>query len=269
MRKAAKKAPKKKEPVHNKKTKVELPMSGKKRKGPTSQLSAKEVKERSKKAKSMGFPEGWLVVVGDNYKIKIWNPEGQVFYSKKKAIASMEIVPSSSSSSSEEEEDPGPRQRRAKRVKKDKRRKSRRRSSGEKPKYNLDELGVVEDNPDDLIPYSKPGERKGESEPTSATGEVIDEDDPPWRREGHPFIGRLVNHSYRCAVRRRVTLTGIVTGWLDDTDVDSKGNPAYVSERSKEPAKLFHIDFDETSDITGIDMDESEVIEQLVHPQDD
>lgn len=270
MRRATRKPPaKKEEPKGNKKTKVELPTPGRKRKGPTSQLSAKEVKVRSKKAKIMGFPEGWLVVVADNYKTKIWNPEGQVFYSKKKAIASMEIAPSSSSSE-EEDCDVRPRARRAKRANKDKRRKSRRKNSGEKPKYNLDEDGVVEDDPNDLIPYTKPGEAGSDAGPTSATGEVdVDVDDPPWRREGHTFIGRLVEHTYRCEVRRKVTLTGIVTGWLDDTDVDSKGNPAYVSDRSKEPAKLFHVDFDETADITGTDMDESEVMAQLVHPEDD
>ena len=93
----------------------------------------------------------------------------------------------------------------------------------------------------------------------------VEEGDPPWRRDGHEYIGRVVDHTFRSVLKgRRVTQQGIVTGWLDSTDVDSSGNPAYTGESSNKPEMLFHVDFDETSELMFVDMEESEVVNNLV-----
>jgi hypothetical protein len=34
-------------------------------------------------------------------------------------------------------------------------------------------------------------------------------------------------------------------GWISETDVDSEGNPGFVSSTTDKPAKLFHAVFDE------------------------
>lgn len=247
LRPVAKKSLKKK-PVKTKKPKkqtlLQLPMT-KKRKGPLSKLSAQEIKDRSKKAKSLGLPEGWLAMNGNNYAITIWNPDGDIFHSRKRAFESLGLSDDEAKEDNNTQRHP----RRAKKAKKNGRRASRRTiASNVKPRYALDESEPEED-PNDLIPYSPPGQKK----------EEFEEGDPPWRREGHPLLGRLVDHSFRSDSGRRVTQRGIITGWLDNSDVDSSGQPAYVNEKSKKPEKLFHIDFDETSEIAFIDKEEYEL----------
>jgi hypothetical protein len=73
-----------------------------------------------------------------------------------------------------------------------------------------------------------------------------EEDDPPFRRDGHDYIRRRVmyKHAPDEAGGMKITQTGTVTGWLDSTDVDSKGDSAFLSEVSGKPATLFHVDFD-------------------------
>ena len=259
MRSAPKKNPKKKgksSKASKGSSLMELPTPGKKRKGPTSRLSAKEIKERSKLAKGLGFPEGWLAMYGSKSTLRIWNPDGEMFQSKKRALESLEM--SDVEQNEEDIRSDGRPSRRAKKQKKDNRRHSRRSSKHDKPSYKLDESDP-EDDPNDLIPYSPPGQ---------ALADNIEEGDPPWRREGHEYLGRLVNHSFRSAKGRRITQQGIVTGWLDAKDVDSSGNPAYIGEKSNEPEMLFRVDFDETSELLFVDMEEYEVVSNLVFEED-
>jgi hypothetical protein len=79
--------------------------------------------------------------------------------------------------------------------------------------------------------------------------EEVQEDDPPWRTLGHPFIGRrvfLTSQQQNSASRTvAVEQVGTVTGWIASTDVDTQGNPGYVSEYTNKPADLFHVVFDE------------------------
>lgn len=232
---------------------MELPMPGKKRKGPTSRLSAKEKKERSKIAKKMGLPEGWLALMGNNYSVRIWNPDGEFFSSKKKAFESIGLV--ESESSEEEMEQTGKRPRRAKAKKKDKRRHSRRSLCQDKKNYKETDLEVLND-PADLIPYSPPGQKNNIDE--------VDEEDPPWRRSENALVGRTIEYSFRSENKRRTTAIGLITGWLDETDLDSEGNPAYIGEKSKKPEKLFHVEFDETAELLFIDLEEYEVLDMLV-----
>jgi hypothetical protein len=76
-----------------------------------------------------------------------------------------------------------------------------------------------------------------------------DEGDPPWRTLGHPYIGRRVaiTNQHKKSATRTVSIEqfGTVMGWIAETDVDQHGNPGFVSERTNEPANLFHVVFDD------------------------
>lgn len=65
---------------------------------------------------------------------------------------------------------------------------------------------------------------------------VVDEGDPPWRTSGHDYLLRQIQWS---------GATGIVTGWISETDVDSNGEPGFVCSETGKPARLFHAVFDE------------------------
>ncbi|KAL7504745.1 hypothetical protein ACHAXN_002322 [Cyclotella atomus] len=67
---------------------------------------------------------------------------------------------------------------------------------------------------------------------------VIDEGDPPWRTTGHVLLGRS-------AMLPRKKIMGKVVGWISETDVDSKGNPGFVSTKTGQPACLFHVATDD------------------------
>ena len=66
--------------------------------------------------------------------------------------------------------------------------------------------------------------------------EEVDEGDPPWRTSGHEYLLRQVQWS---------EATGIVTGWISETDVDSNGEPGFVCSETGKPARLYHAVFDE------------------------
>merc|ERR1712129_241894 len=56
---------------------------------------------------------------------------------------------------------------------------------------------------------------------------------------------------------------GKVTGWLDETDVDSQNQPAFISKRTGKPGRLFHINFTD-GDIIFQDLEEHETRAILV-----
>lgn len=76
-----------------------------------------------------------------------------------------------------------------------------------------------------------------------------DDGDPPWRTEGHEWIGRKVirRHEQAVTARRKVTVIqqGTVMGFIAATDVDKAGNPGYRSEKTGEPAPLFHVVYED------------------------
>mmetsp|Transcript_25407 Transcript_25407/g.36261 ORF Transcript_25407/g.36261 Transcript_25407/m.36261 type:complete len:139 (+) Transcript_25407:279-695(+) len=80
---------------------------------------------------------------------------------------------------------------------------------------------------------------------------VVDEGDPPWRTEGHEYLLRQVQWS---------GATGIVTGWISETDVDSNGEPGFVCSETGKPARLYHAVFDEFEQ----DFEEFELEECLI-----
>ena len=107
------------------------------------------------------------------------------------------------------------------------------------------------------------------------TANIRDEGDPPWRTTGHDWLMRRVKRSHVQAVtsRRQVTVEqlGTITGWIAATDVDKAGNPGYRSEKTGEPAPLFHVDYDDDPNnpypsllMEFQDLEEFEIAEMLV-----
>lgn len=106
-----------------------------------------------------------------------------------------------------------------------------------------------------------------------------DEGDPPWRTTDHEYLGRLVRWTQEHAVsaRRKINVEqiGRVTGWISETDVDQAGEPGFVSEKTGQPAKLFHVIFEDEPSLHPYgsylvdfqDLEEFE-LEQCLIPED-
>ena len=125
----------------------------------------------------------------------------------------------------------------------------------------------------------------GKKSKGSTTGNAKDEPDltegdPPWRTTGHDYLGRRVKITtkHQKSATRTVSIDqeGTVVGWIADTDVDTNGEPGFVSERSHKPANLFHCVFDDepghpylTLLVERKDMEEYEVEEALIEQTDD
>jgi len=101
------------------------------------------------------------------------------------------------------------------------------------------------------------------------------EDDPPWRTTGNDYLGRRVIWStqYKPSARRTVQIdqVGTVTGWISEKDVDKAGEPGFVSERTGQPARLFHLKFDDEPHhpyasclVESQDVEEYELLECLL-----
>jgi len=74
----------------------------------------------------------------------------------------------------------------------------------------------------------------------------VDEGDPPWRTGGHDYLSRRVRWTptNRNTGLKREPAVGTVMGWISESDVDSKGNPGFVSNKTGKPASLFRVLFD-------------------------
>lgn len=74
------------------------------------------------------------------------------------------------------------------------------------------------------------------------------EGDPPWRTIGHEYLGRQVHRVaiHQVSSRRTVNIEqpGTVVGWISEVDVDKKGKPGFVSEKTGKPANLFHVKYE-------------------------
>ena len=118
--------------------------------------------------------------------------------------------------------------------------------------------------------------RKSTDEPDEPE---LTDGDPPWRTTGHEFLGRrvLISSKHQKSATRAVTVeqVGKVIGWIAETDVDTNGEPGFVSERTNKPANLFHCVFDDEPShpycsllVDRKDLEEYEVVEALV-PEDE
>jgi hypothetical protein len=105
-------------------------------------------------------------------------------------------------------------------------------------------------------------------------------DDPPWRVDGHEFIGKQVKYvaQHKVSGTRTVEIvqTGTVTGWISEQDKDRQGEPGYVCEETGKPAALFRVEFQDDPShpyrsqlIDFQDMEEHEVLDMLLNEQDD
>lgn len=78
--------------------------------------------------------------------------------------------------------------------------------------------------------------------------EEADEGDPPWRTYGHDYIGKRVRWtppSEEGDTDAPHPIEGTVVGWISERDVDSEGNPGFISFKTGAPANLFHAVFDD------------------------
>jgi hypothetical protein len=105
--------------------------------------------------------------------------------------------------------------------------------------------------------------------------EAEDVGDPPWRTEGHAFIGQRVEFSatHEASGTRRIKVkqVGTITGYIDAKDIDKQGEPGFISEASGKPANLFHVVFPDEPHhqyaahlLDCQDLEESEVLEGLL-----
>lgn len=94
-----------------------------------------------------------------------------------------------------------------------------------------------------------------------------DSGDPPFRKAGHPHLGKRVRHFLQPGGSEGDYIDGTVTGYLSPSDVDSKGNPAFTCTRTKRPAALFRIacDANNRAQLKYKDLEMSEVEEALRH----
>lgn len=106
----------------------------------------------------------------------------------------------------------------------------------------------------------------------------LSEGDPPWRTTGHEYLGRRLRSStqHQKSATRTVTIeqVGTVVGWIADTDVDTSGEPGFISEKSGKPANLFHCVFDDEPShpyfsllVEAKDFEEFEVAEALIEEE--
>lgn len=112
------------------------------------------------------------------------------------------------------------------------------------------------------------------------TKAAADEGDPPWRTVDDEYMGRRVKWitQHKASAKRTVRLeqVGTVTGWISETDVDKEGKPGFVSERTKKPARLYHVKFDDDSHhaysshfLSEQDLEEWELKECLIQKDED
>ena len=103
----------------------------------------------------------------------------------------------------------------------------------------------------------------------------LTEGDPPWRTTGHEYLGRRlkITTKHQKSATRAVSIEqeGTVVGYIADTDVDTNGEPGFISEKSNKPANLFHCVFDDEPGhpylsllLEHKDMEEYEVEEALL-----
>lgn len=166
-------------------------------------------------AAELGLPDGWgankLERKRGDSKWTIKSPDGTTFDSKKKAFAAAGL---------EMHEQ----------MTKEKGKKGR----GRKRK-------LVEEDDDE-----EEDEVEEEASPDPHVHDIsLDEGDPPWRTTGHPFISRRIQWTPPPDNDDipSVPSVGTVIGWISESDVDSEGNPGFISSKTGTPACLFHAIF--------------------------
>lgn len=99
--------------------------------------------------------------------------------------------------------------------------------------------------------------------------------DPPWRTEGHEWIGRKIRckseHKVSGTRKVKVEQVGTVVGYIAEMDVDKQGNPGFVSDATGQPANLFHVTFPDAPNhpyashlLNSQDFEEHEIADTLI-----
>lgn len=158
------------------------------------------------------------------------------------------------------------------------RKKDSSKKSKKRRKSDEDEsTAALEANDDDIVEDEDDEEYGTRNTPTTTTTSSSSVGDPPWRTTGHEYLQRQVQWRSTHPITSRRTLeldqVGTVTGWIAATDVDSAGQPAFVSQQTNEPAALFHVEFNNDDPNThphgsyllqSVDLEEYEVVEHLM-----
>ena len=115
------------------------------------------------------------------------------------------------------------------------------------------------------LPVPAHGLKVSDSESDDSEGYAkvnIEEGDPPWRTSGNKYLGKSVRLSIE-----GLEEIGTITGWISNKDVDKDGEPGYTSEKTGNPADLFHVTSSVHKDpVWSQDLEEFEILENLVQP---
>jgi hypothetical protein len=176
-------------------------------------------------AKDIGLPDNWLAYRNSNYIFDIRNPQGDRFTSKKAALDSLRNLVHTCEDELQRKEEDEEVEKKSKRMKKS------------NPNKNV----KVKDHDEE----EEEKEKGTDDDEDASISDIEDEGDPPFRKTGHNYLGKTVKYKYCPDGEDGVEIVqrGIVKGWLDSTDVDSSGNPAFISELTGQPGVLFHIVF--------------------------
>ena len=185
-------------------------------------------------ASKMGLPEGWTCKVRPGSRFIFLNPEGTLKFTSKRAVCAHLGLPPPKHGYNplKDDDDDGD---------------GNNKKNNDKKKKNSKKKKKVDD--DDVFEIT-------EQDP---------EDDPPWRTDGNDYLGKRVKHTFLDGV----TAMGTITGWISDKDVDREGNPGFVSEKTNEPACLFHVTMDSTCAVASQDFEEYELEYILMESDND
>lgn len=188
---------------------------GSKNKSPNVKVAEEYTLEELSLATEIGLPDGWGARKTEkkrgDFKWSIKSPDGKTFDSKKKAFAAAGLEYTEQSANG----------------------KGKGGGRGRKRKP----AEVVEEEVEEL--------EDAASDPP--VEESVDEGDPPWRTTDHPFLSRRIRWTPPAenSDLPNEPSVGTVVGWISETDVDSEGNPGFVSSKTGQPACLFHALFDD------------------------
>merc|ERR1740117_2015553 len=105
------------------------------------------------------------------------------------------------------------------------------------------------DGDDSTSAAAKKNKKRKKKEDDKKAAE-ISSSDPPWRLDGHTFIGRKISYTFqhKASARRQIKIEqyGTIAGYIDESDTDKNGNPGFFSEKNEKADNLFHITFDNT-----------------------
>ena len=106
---------------------------------------------------------------------------------------------------------------------------------------------------------------------------LTEEEDPPWRKTDHKHLGKRIKYKIVAFDGKELLQFGTVIGWIDESDKDKEGNPGFISEKTGNPAALFHVIFDEVKTfpqyhhclLQSQDLEEYELLECLIDKKEE